>query len=127
VLCQVLESFAYAMPGPREAGASGDLGMSVWAGLPGGQGWLALRSNHVFAQRLAQDAAGEDDPALAGDAFTELCNLAVSHLSSRMGLDRQGDYHAFVPLPGLPQGHCLSQVLMDVDGEPLEASFWRPQ
>jgi hypothetical protein len=124
VLSQVLEDYAFAFAVPGEGDAALDL--SVRAQLPGGQAWLALRGSQALAQRLAADAAGPEeaeDPALAEDAFLELCNLAVSHLSSRLGTDH-GGYKPFVPARGLPDGRCLSRARLSVDGEPLEASIW---
>jgi CheY-like chemotaxis protein len=122
VLSAVLESFAYAMALPRDGGASADL--SVRAELPGGEAWLLLQGSRALAQRLADDTAGGEDPGLAEDAFLELCNLAVSHLSSRLGTDTRRSFRPFVPSRGVPDGRCRSRALMDVDGEPLEASFW---
>jgi hypothetical protein len=120
VLAQVLEAWAYAFPLPREEGAL--LPLSVRAELPGGA-WLSLRGTQALAERLAADAAGSADPALAEDAMLELCNLTVSHLSSQLGGDRRA-YRPFVPAPGLPGGRCLSRALLDIDGEALEASIW---
>lgn len=122
VLSQVLESFAYALPIPRAEAA--DLGLSVHAVLPQEHGWLALRCSPVLAERLAQDSTGSEDPGLAQDAFAELCNLCVSHLVSRLWGDLQSPFRPFVPAPGLPQGVRKSAVLLDVDGEALEASHW---
>lgn len=122
VMSQVLESFAYALPTPR----SDDQGMDldVRADLPEGRGWLVLRGSQSLARRLAEDSTGDEDPSLAMDAFRELCNLVVSHLVSRLWGDSHSLFQPFVPVAGLPQGECRSRALMDVDGEPLEASYW---
>lgn len=122
VLSQVLESFAYALPVPRESAP--ELALSVSAGLPEGRSWLVLRGTPALAARLAADSTGSDDPSLAQDAFAELCNLCVSHLVSRVWGDQQRPFSAFVPSVGLPQGAVQSRVLLDLDGEPLEASVW---
>lgn len=122
VLSQVLESFAYALPIPREDAA--DLGLSVHAVLPQDHGWLVLRCSPALAERLAQDSTGSDDPGLAQDAFAELCNLCVSHLVSRLWDNLHTPFRSFVPAFGLPPGERKSAVLLDVDGEALEASHW---
>lgn len=122
VLSQVLESFAYALPTARAE--AGDLDLSVRADLPEGKGWLVLRASEGLAARLAEDSTGSVDASLSLDALTELCNLSVSHLIDRVWGTPTGGFKAFVPLPGLPNGRCLCLTLMDVDGEPLEASYW---
>lgn len=125
VLSQVLESFAYALPFPRAE--AGELGLAVRGALPGGRGWLVLRSTPALATRLADDAMGADADELARDAFAELCNLCVSHLVSLLWGDEHAAFKAFVPVEGLPDGVECSRTLVDVEGEPLEASFWSPQ
>lgn len=122
VLSQVLEAFAYALPTARAQ--AGDLDLSVRADLPEGRGWLVLRASEGLATRLAEDSTGSADAGLSMDALTELCNLSVSHLVDRVWGTPQGGFKAFVPKPGLPDGRCHCLALMDVDGEPLEASFW---
>ena len=122
VLSQVLESFAYALPTSRAE--AGGLDLSVRATLPEGRGWLVLRASEGLAVRLAEDSTGSADAGLGMDALTELCNLSVSHLIDRVWGRPQGGFKVFVPQPGLPEGRCLCSALMDVDGEPLEASHW---
>lgn len=122
VLSQVLESFAYALPTAR-AGTP-ELSLTVSADLPEGRGWLVLRSSAALAERLAEDSTGEEGVSLALDALTELCNLSVSPLVDQVWGPPQGAFKAFVPSPGLPSGRCQSKALLDLDGEPLEASFW---
>jgi hypothetical protein len=123
VLSQVLESFAYALPVPRAEAAG--LALTVSGELPEGLGWLVLRGTPALAARLAEDSTGSDDPSLGQDAFAELCNLCVSHLVSRLYSDEPRAFRAFVPQAGLPQGREVSKVLLDVDGDALEASYWR--
>lgn len=122
VLSQVLEAFAYALPVPRAGEAR--LDYSVRGDLPQQMGWLVLRSTPALAARLAGDAVGDEAEDLGRDAFAELCNLSVSHLVSRLWGDQHGAFKPFVPAEGLPHGVLRSRVLLDVDGEPLEASHW---
>jgi hypothetical protein len=59
--------------------------------------------------------------------LAELCNLCVSHLASRLWDKEEAPFKAFVPQAGLPDGAPLSSVLLDLDGEALEASHWGPR
>jgi hypothetical protein len=123
VLNQVLEFFAYALAVPRSE--AGELALSVRAALPEGRGWLVLRCTPGLARRLAEDSTGGEADELARDAFAELCNLSASHLVSLLWGNHHSAFTPFVPAEGVPEGERRSLALMDVDGEPLEASYWR--
>jgi hypothetical protein len=123
VLTKVLEEFAYLPATPRE-GVAGELRLNVRASIPGTGGWLVLRGTPGLARQLADGSTGGSGEDLDLDAFYELCNLSASHLTSEIHSGHAQGWKAVVPEFGLPEGRPSAKVLLDVEGEPLEAAFW---
>lgn len=123
VLSEVLESFAYLPVQPLN-GPQPDLALSYHAAMPGGRSWMVLRGSAELARQLAEASTGGADEGLDDDAFVELCNISASHLALRLANGAKGPWTAFVPVPGLPAGQIQALQLLDVNGLPLEASFW---
>lgn len=123
VLGQVLEDFAYLVAAPA-TGPAPDLPICYRASLPGQAGWLVLRGSRDLPRFLADASTGGSGEGLEEDAFVELCNLSASHLVSELWRGRHGAWKAFVPQAGVPAGVPKASVLMDVEGQFLEASFW---
>ena len=125
VLCQVLENFAYLSAAPAPASsAAPHWALSVRAALPDA-GWLVLNGTMEMARQLAEASTGGPGDGLERDALAELCNLSASHLVTALYADQPGDWKAFVPEDGLPAGSAAFHVRLDVEGQPLEASYWR--
>jgi hypothetical protein len=125
ILGEMLESFAYMPVMPL----SGDvpvpeLPLCYHAALPNSQGWLVLRGSAGLARSLAEASTGDAAEGLGDDALVELCNITASHLSQRLWNGGPGSWSSFVPQSGLPQGQSRAAVLMDLNGQTLEAGYW---